>query len=93
VAHLASGPAIKPKLEDIVIFSKFLLLFSSVDMSERYALTTETFPPVIAPPNFMTTKTKKGSTMLKPRVHIELTNNIGKILGWVCVLAQYGDSF
>jgi len=30
------------------------------------------------PPNFITTKTKKGKTILKPRVPTKLTNNIGK---------------
>jgi len=30
------------------------------------------------PPNFITTKTRKGKTILKPRVPTKLTNNIGK---------------
>jgi hypothetical protein len=36
-----------PKLEDITIFPKFLLLVESDERSERYAFAIEKFPPVI----------------------------------------------
>jgi hypothetical protein len=36
-----------PKLEDIAIFPKFLLLVESDERSERYAFAIEKFPPVI----------------------------------------------
>ena len=40
-----------------------------------------------SPPNFMTKKTRKGNTILKPRVPTKLTNNIGKSEGGFTRLA------
>jgi hypothetical protein len=40
-----AGPKIKPRLADTAIFPKLLLRLSSDDMSARYALATEIFPP------------------------------------------------
>lgn len=42
-----TGPIMKPRLEDIAIFPKFLLLSLSVDTSAKYAFATDMFPPVI----------------------------------------------
>ena len=36
-----------PRLEDIAIFPKFLLLVESDERSARYALAIEIFPPVM----------------------------------------------
>jgi hypothetical protein len=42
-----------------------------------------------SPPNFMTKKTRKGKTILKPRVPTKLTNSIGKSEGCFTRLAIY----
>jgi hypothetical protein len=55
-----AGPTIKPRLEDTAILPKFLLLFTSVETSARYALATDTLPPVIPSIDRAKNKTIKG---------------------------------
>ena len=55
------GPTIKPRLEDMAILPKLLLLFSFDDISARYALATEMFPPVSPSINLARNSTKNLS--------------------------------
>ena len=59
-----AGPTIKPRLEDTAILPKFLLLFSSDEISARYALATEILPPVI-PSIGAKNNTSNGSVIAK----------------------------
>jgi hypothetical protein len=47
----------------------------------------KTYSNSLTPPNFMTKKTRKGKTILKPRVPTKLTSNIGKSEGGFTRLA------
>jgi hypothetical protein len=58
-------------LEDIAIFPKFLLLFSSEEMSATYALATETFPPVSPSIALARNSATKGRVITKVPIVVE----------------------
>src|SRR5689334_9229182 len=60
-----AGPTINPRLEDMAILPKLLLLFSFDDISARYALATEMFPPVSPSINLARNNTSNGRVITK----------------------------
>jgi hypothetical protein len=66
-----AGPTIKPRFEDIAILPKFLLLFSSEEISARYVLTTEILPPVIPSIDLAKNNTSNGRVITKVTKKIE----------------------
>jgi hypothetical protein len=66
-----AGPTIKPRLEDIAIFPKFLLLSSSEEMSATYASATETFPPVSPSIALARNSATKGRVIAKVPIIVE----------------------
>ena len=56
----------KPRLEDIAIFPKFLLLVESDERSERYAFAIEIFPLVI--PSIALARNKRSNGRITTNV-------------------------
>jgi hypothetical protein len=71
-----AGPTINPRLEDMAILPKLLLLFSFDDISARYALATEIFPPVSPSINLARNNTSNGRVITKDPRRAELTLKI-----------------
>jgi hypothetical protein len=68
-----AGPMTKPRLEAIPIFPKFLLLFSSDEISATYASATDTFPPVRPSTALARNRTAKGRVITKVPINAEFT--------------------
>ena len=71
-----AGPTINPRFEDMAILPKLLLLFSFDEMSDRYALATEMFPPVNPSINLARNSTSSGRVITKDPKRAELTLKI-----------------